>query len=514
MTAKYISLNIKIMTKIKTQKQVCDVKAGKGMTIAQSNEHLRIGAQNAYLKKVAGTMDPTREQLNFEVGAGGVVKPLNKGNSIPKRIKENLKARGVIDPNLGLEEPNRRTVVNIILGGSTERMRELAFGDQQVNYERGADNSEVTRKPAIEQWAVDIYRFMAKKYGENNIAAFIVHLDETNPHVHCTLLPITPKNKFSYVTYFGKTKEEGCKKFWELHNQLAEVNKKYGLARGESKLKTGAQHKSYKQWLEERIADNALTIAAQQEVLKNLNREIKKAETRLKGLTTMLNNVKAERTQIVESIERLSNAAVANEDDRKAREAELLALKSKLQLTEEKIADREKQLEEADKQLKELQAQQAENQAKCDALSRHIDVLAPTAQQRAIKEMKQTEFDIMAGEVVELKARIRELSSSLPDEYQAQADSLLHGLLLDTVAEKGDSVTTVSSNLWQGLIQAAIIEASHCGGGAAEPDDDWGRKQDESDLDFRRRCIMMGANMLARAPEPLETVKRRRGLRR
>lgn len=29
-----------------------------------------------------------------------------------------------------------------------------------------------------------------RKYGEENIAAFIVHCDELNPHIHCTLLPI------------------------------------------------------------------------------------------------------------------------------------------------------------------------------------------------------------------------------------------------------------------------------------------------------------------------------------
>ena len=34
-------------------KQVCDLRAGKGITVAQSNEHLRVGQQNAYMKKVS-----------------------------------------------------------------------------------------------------------------------------------------------------------------------------------------------------------------------------------------------------------------------------------------------------------------------------------------------------------------------------------------------------------------------------------------------------------------------------
>ena len=77
-------------------------------------------------------------------------------------------------------------------------MRQLAFGNQEVNFKRGSDNSQVTRCPGIEKWAQDMYHFMADKYGEDNIAAFVVHLDETLPHIHCTLLPITEKNKFSY----------------------------------------------------------------------------------------------------------------------------------------------------------------------------------------------------------------------------------------------------------------------------------------------------------------------------
>ena len=157
-------------------KQVCDLRAGKGITVAQSNEHLRVGQQNAYMKKVSGTQDPTREHLNFEIGRGGVVKEVDKDTSIPTRIREILKARGITDPNAGLSEDDprrRRTVANIILEGSRDVMRQLAFGNQEVNFKRGSDNSQVTRCPGIEKWAQDMYHFMADKYGEDNIAAFV-----------------------------------------------------------------------------------------------------------------------------------------------------------------------------------------------------------------------------------------------------------------------------------------------------------------------------------------------------
>ena len=89
-------------------------------------------------------------------------------------------------------------MANFILGGSRGQMHRLAFGNQTVILEPGSDNSGITRKKDIEDWAIDMYKFMSKKYGEDNIAAFIVHLDEKNPHVHCTVLPVTEKNKISW----------------------------------------------------------------------------------------------------------------------------------------------------------------------------------------------------------------------------------------------------------------------------------------------------------------------------
>ena len=151
-------------------KQVFDCRPGKGFTTAQSNEHQRRWTEKGWgfaLSK--GNYDRTREHLNFEIRKGGRIQAIDKSQSIPERMKENLAARGIKDPNEGREEPYYRTTVNIILGGSRERMREIAFGDQQVDYNVGADNSDVVRTKYIEQWAKDMYKFVADKYGEDNI---------------------------------------------------------------------------------------------------------------------------------------------------------------------------------------------------------------------------------------------------------------------------------------------------------------------------------------------------------
>ena len=52
-------------------KQVLDVHVSKGITRAQSNEHLRCRSEKAREYAMSkGNYDPTREHLNFEVVRG------------------------------------------------------------------------------------------------------------------------------------------------------------------------------------------------------------------------------------------------------------------------------------------------------------------------------------------------------------------------------------------------------------------------------------------------------------
>lgn len=297
-----------------------DLMASKGITTAQSNEHLRNFSKEAYKRKLSYAFDPTREHLNFEVRNGGVVTPVDKKLSIPKRIKENLAARNIIDPNVGLDDPKYRTIANFILGGSREQMHHLAFGDQQVNLEKGADNSHITRSPEIEKWAVDMYDFMSRKFGEKNIAAFIVHLDETNPHIHCTILPITEQNKFSWkVVMAGKSKFEFSQRMTNLHNELSEVNKKYSLDRGDSIAETGRKHRTMGEYyaqkreelkgqvdsLKEDVAEQKKQISRNKVRLSEQEKEIKHGEARLKGLTTMIANLERHKSDLLHEIEKL-----------------------------------------------------------------------------------------------------------------------------------------------------------------------------------------------------------------
>lgn len=54
-------------------KQVMDIRVSKGITVAQSNEHLRNWTENGWNHATqTGNYDPTREHLNFEIVKGGL----------------------------------------------------------------------------------------------------------------------------------------------------------------------------------------------------------------------------------------------------------------------------------------------------------------------------------------------------------------------------------------------------------------------------------------------------------
>ena len=208
------------------RKQVMDIHANSsGITQAESNEQQRNWNDKVWDLKASDSLsnyDPTRKHLNFEVAKGGIIQPIDTSKSIAQKMAESLASRGIKDPN---DRPNVRrrqnTLAQFVFGGSRERMLNLAFGSQELSLEKGADNSHLCRTKDIEDWAKDVYDFVAKRFGEDNIVGFYVHLDETNPHIHCSVIPMdNGRGRISWRAVFGKDKYQMAAIFRKLHDDL------------------------------------------------------------------------------------------------------------------------------------------------------------------------------------------------------------------------------------------------------------------------------------------------------
>ena len=532
-------------------KNVIDMRPGKGFTTSQSNEHLRRMADKESAKKAQWNYDPSRERLNFEIGKGGVVKEVDKTKSIPQRIKENLEARGIKDPNIPLinqgKDPYYRTVANFILGGNREVMRNLAFGNQKVDWEHGADNSGLKRMPEIEAWAKDAYAFMCKKYGEQNIAAFIVHLDEANPHVHCTVLPITKKNKFSFFGVFLKgnnTKDALSEYMDSLHTEYAEeVGLKYGMERGDSTKETGAVHRTTEEyrrqlWEEaekkrEEVKNNTRTIESQKSIIETLRREIKHSAARLKAIQTMIRNLETNKHDLELEIEKLNKSLAQGKISKEMADSSLALIQAKINVIDKKIIDKNEKLEEAQKKLDDAQeklneyqnrmAEKQQNLASLDekraaveqktiaaeekysTVKSKFNEIAPSVNKSVMSQMGEIGFHLSS---VDMETRLKKYNA-LKDSFSAEQrnilDDLFDGSVIGEVCENSANICAIATSLYLGYLDHATeISKSHGGGGG--PGTGWGKKDDEDDLAFRRRCFGMAKMMM----KPSRSQKRKR----
>ena len=469
-------------------KQVMDFRPSKGITTAQSDEHQRRWTDKGWERAVSiGNYDPTREHLNFEIKAGKVCQ-VDKSKSIPERMDESLSARGIKDPNSVLEEPRFRTVVNFIFGGSRERMQEIAFGEQKVNFEKGADNSQIERCKEIEEWAKDVYSFVSDKYGEENIVSFVVHLDELNPHAHCTLLPIQ-ENKFAYKQIFaGKDKYEFSARMKQLHSDFAEVNKRWGMSRGTSVSESGARHRTteeYRRHLSEECTSIEEQLGQHQKALSDLKVEIQLAERRVKGLNSMVENLRKAKAEKERQIAALEATMKSHMGDSMSISAEKANLEKELASIQEKLADKQEKLKVADRQLSVLKEDM-------DTISERTEELKAEAY-RYSHEI-HSKVDVLLKDVM-LETLVSEHSERLA-EIGTSEQSIFDGSLLQSLTEQGADVMHCATLLFLGMVNDATTFAETHGGGGGKNDLKWGRDENEDNRVWARRCMMMASKMM------------------
>ena len=466
------------------------MQVSKGTTTAQSNEHQRRRSEQAekYAMK-KGNYDPTRKHLNFEIASGGKIRPIDTSRSIPERMADILSSRGIKDPNEGLIEPKYRTVVNIIFGGSRKRMRELAFGTQKVDFEEGADNARIKRKSDIERWAKDVYSFVSGRYGEQNIAAFIVHLDEQNPHVHCTLLPIKD-GRFAFKEIFaGKDKFEYSERMKQLHTDFfAEVNTKWGMSRGSSISETGARHRTteeYRRMLSEECTTIEENIDRHQKVLSELQSDIRLAERRVKGLTTMVENLEKSKAEKEAQLSAAESELKANKGDAALLAVQIQTLEKELNGIDKRLADKQEKLQAADRQLSDLKENMDAIQERTEELKGEAYKYSHDVHSKVDSLLKDVLLESVVSEYRNASAQL-----GVPERQ------LFDDTLVQSISEQGTEVMHCATLLFLGMVDDATTFAETRGGGGGGSDLKWGRDDDEDNRAWALRCMRMASRMM------------------
>lgn len=478
---------------MKPAKQEFDIHSNKGpISAALSDEHQRNWSKEQWerqMKKPGNHYDPTRAHLNFEIVKGGKIQPIDTNKSLPERFRERCEALGIKNPNFKTDpktgerlETGRITSVNIIFGGSRERMHEIAFGDQEIDTTPNAPNPGIHRTKDIERWAKDMYNFACLKWGEENILGFYVHLDELNPHAHCTIMPVATirgKPGISFNNAFWNQRNKG-EVLRGLHDELAEFNRKWGLERGDSVAMTGAVHKDKNEWIREQ-QQNAATIRQQQKAIK--------------GLTTMIDHLTQKRNELSQAI---SQMQLVSETDKEQYEQQIAQLRSQLDAVEKALTEKNNKLNDARLKLRQLKNELAESKRlkeRIDAANKRA-LYAPSAVRNTLSSLL---FDSFTNSVADVLSQIR---TTMPE------DEMITNSLAGAVLDKGNEIITCAVCLFVGAVDEATNIVQSNGGGGTTSDLPW-RDPDDDDKRWYAKCLNAAYKMMrpAKGYKPAKTKK-------
>ena len=202
-------------------------------------------------------------------------------NDVAPVERENERDENYISDNPQIDrartKDNYRLVSNY--GTYTEfinnRLRELNLSPRKDavvmnSFVVGSDKTFFDKmgKMQIYMFFEDCAKFFAERYGEENIISTVVHLDETTPHMHLNLMPITSDGRLCSKQLFDKPQLQKLQTdFYE------EVGKKYGLQRG----KEGSQrkHLSTAEFKAKKIIEQAEAIRKENQVYADAITEAK-----------------------------------------------------------------------------------------------------------------------------------------------------------------------------------------------------------------------------------------------
>ena len=492
-------------------KQAMHVEAGKSFGTSEANENERHWNDDKIDRKnqdPTNHYDKTRMKLNFEIGPDGKVHPLGyQEKSLEVRLQERLTELGwkPFKPDSKIQ-PN--CYAKFIFGGNHDRTLEMAFGTQTVNLDKGADNSHLQRCPEIEQWAKDVYDWCAKRYGQENIIGFQVHLDESSPHIHALIVPVGQRAKSGrecvmWSAKFGKNRYEYGRILREMHTSLyEEVGSKYGLERGDSIDGRNVQH------------------LHKREYIRKLTQEAKQVEKAVKGLQTMMRHLESKiysyNHQLEEAEKELASGRITLDryEKQKADIQKLIAeYQAKLEDKADKLNEKEQELERLTRDVtKARSVVQPFRNHKVDFMPPRITEKVPLfgtdkwveRQNRYIAKhfteiVRKIESLYKSDAARQVETAQRNVLADYGEFYRLKRENLS---LLEINQELESELNTLLSQLAVPSIRNMIFAIADAligsqpvpissGGGGSTSDLPWdGRRLDEEEEAYRRRCLL------------------------
>ena len=499
-------------------KQAMHVEAGKSFGTAEANENERHWNDDKIDRKnqdPTNHYDKTRMKLNFEIGPDGKVHPLGyQEKSLEVRLQERLTELGwkPFKPDSKIQ-PN--CCAKFIFGGNHDRTLEMAFGPQTVNLDKGADNSRLQRYPEIEQWAKDVYGWCAKRYGQENIIGFQVHLDESSPHIHALIVPAGQRAKSGrecvmWSAKFGKSRYGYGHILREMHTSLyEEVGSKYGLERGDS------------------IEGRNVNHLSKRDYIRKLSKDAKQAEKAVKGLQSMIRHLESKILSYNQQLEKAEQELASGKITLDRYESQKTDIQKLIAEYQNKLEEKAGKLHAKEQELEQLTKDAAKARSVVQPFRNHkVDFTPPRITEKvplfgtgkwverqnqhieksfteivrkieslyrndAAKQVANAQQNILAdfGELFQLRNDVKSLTEN-NDNLKSTLETILDQLA-------NPSLRTKIFTIADALIGGTPIAVSPGGGGGSTSDLPWdGRRPDEEEEAYRRRCLLHASRMV------------------
>lgn len=498
------------------RKQAMHVEACKSFSTAEANENERRWNEDKIDWKnqdPTNHYDKTRMKLNFEIGPDGKIHPLGyQEKPLEVRLQERLDALGwkPFKPDSKIQ-PN--CCAKFIFGGNHDRTLEMAFGNQTVNLEKYADNSHLHRCEEVEHWAKDVYDWCVRRYGQENVVGFQVHLHESSPHIHALIVPVgvRPKSGRECVMWsakFGKDRFEYGRILKEMHTSLYEdVGSKYGLERGDSIDGCNVQH-LYKR-----------------EYIRKLTKEAKQTEKAVKGLQTMMRHLESKiysYSRQLEEVEKELASGRITLDRYEAQKADIRKLIAEYQT---KLEDKADKLHEKELELERLTNDAIKARSVVQPFRNHkVDFVSPRITEKVplfgTDKWVERQNRHIAKQFTET---VRKIESLYKNDAARQVETAQRNVLADygefyRLKRENQSLSEINQELNTLLGQLAIPSIRNMifavadaliggqpvpiasGGGGPTSDLPWdGRRPDEEEEAYRRRCLLHASRVVKSA---------------
>lgn len=503
-------------------KQAMHVEAAKSFSSAEANENERRWNDDKIDRKnqdSTNNYDKTRMKLNFEIGTDGKIHPLGYHEKpLEVRLRERLSELGwkPFKPDSKIQ-PN--CCARFIFGGNHDRTIEMAFGNQVVNLEKDADNSHLHRCEEIEHWAKDVYAWCAKRYGQENIVGFQVHLDENSPHIHALIVPVGQRTKSGrecvmWSAKFGKNRFEYGQILKDMHTLLyEEVGSKYGLERGDSIDGRNVQH------------------LHKRDYIRKLTKEAKQAEKAVKGLQSMIRNLESKifsyNQQLEKAEQKLASGRITL-DRYEAQKADIQKLIAEYQT---KLEDKADKLHSKEQELERLTADAAKARSVIQPFRNYkVDFTPPQITEKVplfrTDKWVESQNQHIAKQFTTI---VRKIESLYRNDAARQVEAAQRNVLADygelyqlrndvkTLTENNDSLKSIFETMLDQLANPSIRSkiftiadaliggtpvAVPSGGGGSSSDLRWdGRQPNEEEESYRRRCLMFAMGTVKKQNE-------------